>query len=73
MIGGETRANYKKNFCPNQSKNVDSTRVVDVHTHLYPASFGGLLLRGIDELLTYHYLIAETLCCQSIGAKAYML
>ena len=51
-------------------KTVDSTRVVDVHTHLYPASFGGLLLRGIDELLTYHYLIAETLCCKSIGAKA---
>src|SRR3954465_2594448 len=46
--------------------------VVDLHTHLYPPSFGttlggksaksdaaGLCLWGIDELLTYHYLVAE--------------
>ena len=46
--------------------------VWDMHTHLYPASFGtpvagrggrpdpaGLMLWGIDELLTYHYLVAE--------------
>jgi hypothetical protein len=46
--------------------------VVDMHTHTYPPSFGtpvtnatgqpdpnGLMLWGIDELLTYHYLIAE--------------
>lgn len=46
--------------------------VVDMHTHLYPPSFGtpvphaggkadptGLMLWGVDELVTYHYLIAE--------------
>lgn len=46
--------------------------VLDMHTHLYPPSFGtpvqnktgkidpaGLLLWGVDELLTYHYLVAE--------------
>jgi hypothetical protein len=46
--------------------------VVDMHTHLYPPSFGtpvanasgkvdptGLMLWGVDELITYHYLIAE--------------
>ncbi len=46
--------------------------VIDMHTHLYPPSFGtpvagkggdidegGLMLWGVDELLTYHYLIAE--------------
>src|SRR5262245_10412302 len=46
--------------------------VVDVHTHLYPPAFGtplkgrgpkadpnGLLLWGIDELITYHYLVCE--------------
>jgi hypothetical protein len=46
--------------------------VWDMHTHLYPPSFGtplagaggktdaaGLMLWGIDELLTYHYLVAE--------------
>ena len=40
---------------------VKKTPVLDVHTHLYSAPFGGLLLWGIDELLTYHYLICETL------------
>ena len=34
--------------------------VMDIHTHLYSPEFGDLLLWGIDELLTYHYLIAET-------------
>lgn len=49
---------------------VRSAPVVDMHTHLYPPSFGtahggsradpsGLLLWGFDELLTYHYLVAE--------------
>jgi hypothetical protein len=46
--------------------------VWDVHTHLYPLTMGsplggaggsadprGLMLWGIDELLTYHYLVAE--------------
>lgn len=36
-----------------------STPVVDIHTHLYDAAFKDLLLWGIDELLTYHYLVAE--------------
>lgn len=39
--------------------------VTDLHTHVYSPAFGaspdpgGLLLWGIDELVTYHYLIAE--------------
>src|SRR5581483_8183701 len=46
--------------------------IVDMHTHTYPPSFGtpvqnatgdvdkkGMLLWGVDELLTYHYLVAE--------------
>src|SRR5690554_4583024 len=40
---------------------VQNTPLVDVHTHLYPPTFGSLLLRGVDDLLTYHYLVAETL------------
>ena len=39
---------------------VNSTPIVDVHTHLFPPEFNGLCLFGIDELLTYHYLTAET-------------
>ena len=38
---------------------VENTPVLDVHTHIFDANFGNLLLWGIDELLTYHYLIAE--------------
>ena len=45
--------------------------IIDMHTHLYPPTFGtplggravkadpsGLMLWGVDELVTYHYLIA---------------
>ena len=32
---------------------------VDLHTHLLPPTHGALCLWGIDELLTYHYLVAE--------------
>src|SRR5262245_51488486 len=51
---------------------IDAQPIIDMHTHLYPPSFGtpmggprgkadsdGLLLWGVDELLTYHYLVAE--------------
>ena len=38
---------------------VERTPVFDIHTHLYDPAFGDLLLWGIDELLVYHYLIAE--------------
>lgn len=38
---------------------VDTQSVTDIHTHLFSPPFGELLLWGIDELLTYHYLIAE--------------
>ena len=53
-------------------KAVHEQPVWDFHTHLYPATFGtpfsgsakgadpaGLMLWGVDELLTYHYLVAE--------------
>src|SRR5882724_8224709 len=38
---------------------VAATPVFDIHTHLYPPAFGELLLWGLDDLLTYHYLVAE--------------
>ncbi|HEX7513743.1 MAG TPA: glucuronate isomerase, partial [Candidatus Methylomirabilis sp.] len=46
-------------------KAVWSQPVSDPHTHTCPPVFGaspkpeGLLLWGVDELVTYHYLIAE--------------
>ena len=41
-------------------KIVFDTPVLDIHTHLYPPEFTQLSLWGIDELVNYHYLIAET-------------
>ena len=38
---------------------VAETTITDIHTHLFPPSHGDLLLWGVDELLTYHYLVAE--------------
>jgi hypothetical protein len=39
---------------------VNATAVIDIHTHLYDPLLGELLLWGIDDLLVYHYLVAET-------------
>ncbi len=54
------------------AKTVAEQSIVDMHTHLYPPAFGtpvangaqaldpaGMMLWGMDELLTYHYLVAE--------------
>lgn len=38
---------------------VEQVEITDVHTHLYTPCFGDMLLWGVDELLTYHYLVAE--------------
>jgi len=40
-------------------KIIATTLVSDIHTHLYDPALGELLLWGIDELLVYHYLVAE--------------
>lgn len=40
---------------------VAETPVFDMHTHLFPPDFGELNRWGIDNLLTYHYLIAEVM------------
>ncbi len=49
------------------SRVIEQQPVTDLHTHCYAPAFGhtydgtgkGLLLWGIDELVTYHYLVAE--------------
>src|SRR5277367_266479 len=47
------------------------TQFIDIHTHLYPPSFGPLGLWGIDELLTYHYLEAELFRSSNIRPDKY--
>jgi hypothetical protein len=39
---------------------VGTTPVIDIHTHLYDPAFERLLLWGLDEMLVYHYLVAES-------------
>ena len=50
---------------------VNSTPVADVHTHLFPAEFNEFCLYGIDELLTYHYLTAETFRSAKISVEQF--
>ncbi len=38
---------------------VQEMAVFDMHTHLFPPAFTELTRSGIDDLLTYHYLVAE--------------
>jgi len=38
---------------------VADATVDDIHTHLYDPAFKSLLSSGIDDLLVYHYLVAE--------------
>jgi len=40
---------------------VAETPVFDMHTHLFPPAFADLSRWGIDNLLTYHYLVAEVM------------
>lgn len=50
---------------------VRETPITDIHTHLYAPPFGPLLLYGVDELLTYHYLIAEVVRATRVPYEKY--
>jgi len=50
-------------IAPAVARIVSNTSVCDIHTHLYDPALGGILLWGIDEQLTYHYLVAEAFRC----------
>lgn len=47
------------------------TEFIDMHTHLFPPSFGHLGQSGIDDLLTYHYLEAEFFRSSSLLPEQY--
>lgn len=52
-------AERRKTLVAQVENAVAGTPVFDIHTHLYDPAFGELLLWGIDDLLVYHYLVAE--------------
>jgi hypothetical protein len=53
------------------SEVVGAVPVFDMHTHLYAPEFGEINLSGIDELLTYHYLVAETFRSARVSYDAF--
>src|SRR3954451_15982896 len=50
---------------------VTDTPVFDMHTHLFPPSFGALSKWGIDNVLTYHYLVAEVMRATDVGVERF--
>lgn len=40
-------------------REIKNVRAIDLHTHLYSRDFNDLVLWGIDELLTNHYIVEE--------------
>src|SRR5437870_8786315 len=52
---------------------VAGSPVIDVHTHLMAPQFGEMSLFGIDELLTYHYLIVETFRSSEVKPEQFWL
>ena len=55
----------------NVEESIQRTPVIDIHTHLYPAGFKGLCLWGIDELVNYHYLVAELFRSSSVRPEEF--
>lgn len=64
-VGAIEAEGLRRDLPERVSRIVQSQVVTDMHTHVYGPAFGaspnstGMLLWGIDELLRYHYLIAE--------------
>ena len=58
-IGENERIAGKTELQQQVEETVNATPVVDIHTHLFSPEFGAMNLFGIDEILTYHYLVAE--------------
>ena len=50
---------------------LNATKFVDVHTHLFMPSLGDLGLWGIDDLVTYHYLEAELFRSSKVTPEQY--
>ena len=50
---------------------LQSTPIVDIHTHTFSPQLGALGLWGIDNLVTYHYLEAELFRCNPIRPADY--
>jgi hypothetical protein len=54
-----SQANERAGLAARVEAILAATPIDDIHTHLYDPAFSELLLWGIDDLLVYHYLVAE--------------
>lgn len=61
----------KQNLQETVRKIVFETPIFDFHTHIYDTRFGDLLLWGVDELLVYHYLVAEFFRYSSMSTEEF--
>ena len=50
---------------------VEEAPVFDMHTHVFPFAFTELARWGIDDLLTYHYLVAELMRSANVLADRF--
>lgn len=50
---------------------INSVYITDIHTHLFSECFKDMFLYGIDELLTYHYLVAEAMRYTNIDYRSF--
>ena len=60
-----------KNIHETISQLLDQIEIFDFHTHLFPPEHKNYFLTGIDELLNYHYLIAELFITCNVKAKIF--
>jgi hypothetical protein len=58
-VNGHISKERREAIAADVERAVHKSPVYDIHTHLYDPAFGELLLWGIDDLLVYHYLVAE--------------
>jgi len=50
---------------------INTTPIFDLHTHLFPPNHDNFFLSGFNNLLSYHYLIAELLTATDIDASTF--
>ncbi len=55
------------------SRVLASGGTTDIHTHLYGPRFGDLVSWGIDDQLTYHYLVAESFRVLKLSPKDFFI
>tara|TARA_B100000686_G_scaffold352165_1_gene453210 strand:+ start:2555 stop:3751 length:1197 start_codon:yes stop_codon:yes gene_type:complete len=62
---------YKKLISKYLKDTINSTSIFDCHTHLFPPEHKNYYLSGLENILNYHYLIAELLTIAGTSTKEF--